>query len=254
MSAAPALRVEGLEVRFPSRTKGRDLEVLDRLDLAVAPGELVAVIGPSGCGKTTLLHVVQGLLAPVEGSVESGGRTALVFQRPTLLPWRAVLANATYGLECAGRDPGEATAAAAALLERLGLGDHLRDYPHALSEGLKQRVNLARALLVEPDLLLLDEPFAALDARTRRRLQDDLLALWERRGCAILLVSHTIEEVVYLADRVVVLSDKPTRVAADVPVELPRPRDPADPATGALVRRLEELLGLRGQPSRTTRS
>ena len=233
------VRAQALTVRFG------DLQVLEGLDLTVTAGELLCVVGPSGCGKTTLLQVLGGLLPPTAGSVEvAAGRRAHVFQRPRLLPWRTVLDNAVYGLECRGTPRAEARPRAAELLGRLGLGDHLADPPHHLSEGMKQRVNLARALLVEPDLLLMDEPFAALDEPTRRRLQADLVELWRARGCTIVFVSHSVEEVVHLGDRVVVLSEKPTRVAGEVEIDLPRPRRAADP--GAVRARMDAVGALLG--------
>jgi len=216
---SPLMTIGDLHVHFG------DLHVLDGLELTVQPGEFLALVGPSGCGKTTFLHVLAGLHTPTSGRIDTGGaRAAMVFQRPTLMPWRSVLDNALFGLECRQRVSDDDRARASELLHRMGLGDHLRDHPHQLSEGMKQRVNLARALLVEPDVLLLDEPFSALDVSSRRRLQDDLLARWQERALTVILVSHSLEEVAYLADRVCVLTGKPTRARATVPVSLPRPR------------------------------
>ncbi len=198
------------------------LRVLHGVSFAVTPGELVGIVGRSGCGKTTLLHALAGLLTPTSGVVDlEGAVTAMAFQRPTLLPWRTVLDNAVFGQEAAGAADREG---ARRLLAEMRLADHLADHPHQLSEGMRQRVNLARALLVDPSVLLLDEPFSALDVRTRRDLHSDLLALQRERGFAVVLVSHTLEEVVELVDRVLVFSEKPTRVRATVEVELPRPR------------------------------
>ncbi len=192
------------------------LRVLHGVSFAVTPGELVGIVGRSGCGKTTLLHALAGLLTPTSGVVDlEGAVTAMAFQRPTLLPWRTVLDNAVFGQEAAGAADREG---ARRLLAEMRLADHLADHPHQLS------VNLARALLVDPSVLLLDEPFSALDVRTRRDLHSDLLALQRERGFAVVLVSHTLEEVVELVDRVLVFSEKPTRVRATVEVELPRPR------------------------------
>lgn len=246
-----AVRTRGLTFGYP-RDAG-DLLVLDEVDLTVAAGELLCVVGPSGCGKTTLLHLLAGLQAPTAGTVAlepagaaSGITRAVVFQRPRLLPWRSVLDNAVYGLECRGVSRRAARPRAGELLERLGLAAHLHDPPHRLSEGMKQRVNLARALLVEPDLLLMDEPFSALDEPTRRSLQDDLVSLWQERGCTVVFVSHSVEEVVHLAERVVVLGEKPTGVRGAVSVSLPRPRrHAADPvALRARTAEIEALLGL----------
>ncbi len=223
MSGEVLLRARGLRAGYAAR--GGRLEVLGGVDLEVRRGELLAIVGPSGCGKSTLLSLLAGLMAPGAGAIERGGaRVATVFQRPTLLPWRTVLSNVTFGLECRGPVGAAERAQAAALLERLGLGAHLEDRPHALSEGMKQRVNLARALAVAPDVLLMDEPFAALDALTRRGLQDDLLARWGQGGLTVVLVSHDLAEVAYLADRAVGLSEKPATIIGEQAVTLPRPR------------------------------
>ena len=242
------LQVEDLIVRFPSRAQGI-LTVLDGITLAVAKGEFFSLIGPSGCGKTTLLRVLNGLIEPSAGHITRPAATmAMVFQKPTLMPWRTVIDNAIFGLECRGRVGTSARTAAAELLERMRLGDHLHDYAHELSEGMKQRVNLARALLVAPDILLLDEPFAALDVMTRRALQDDLIELWQERHLTIVLVSHSLEEVCYLSDRVGVLSDKPTRLIDMVAIDLPRPRCQDPEATLAMLQRVQELEGVMRQP------
>jgi len=234
------LRVHELGVSYPTRTG--ELQVLDNVSLEVNDGEFLAVVGPSGCGKTTLLHVLNALLPPTSGRVDrAGATTAMVFQRPTLMPWRTVLANATFGLECKGVARDEAERRALVLLERMQLADHVADFPHQLSEGMKQRVNLARALLVEPDVLLLDEPFSALDVMTRRQLQDDLLELWQRHSVTVVLVSHSLEEVAYLADRVGVMGTKPTGLRAVVDIELPRPRAADPEAAVAMMRVVEDL-------------
>lgn len=221
-NSSPIVRISNLSLNFGER--GAELlRVLENISLEIGQREFVSVIGPSGCGKTSLLHVIAGLQTPSSGDVElSGANAALVFQRPMLLPWRSVLANAIYGLEAQHRDLREARESATELLTKLNLGDHLNDYPHQLSEGMKQRVNLARALLVEPDILLMDEPFAAVDELTRRTLHDELLSIWEEIGLAICFVSHSLDEVAYLSDRVLVLSSKPAKVVANLPVEIPR--------------------------------
>jgi NitT/TauT family transport system ATP-binding protein len=202
-------------------------------------------VGPSGCGKTTLLHAIDELLPLPPGAIESHGLArAMVFQRPRLLPWRTVLSNATFGIECRGRGGDEATAKARTLLGRMGLSDQLECHPHELSEGMKQRVNLARALLVEPELLLMDEPFSALDLLTRRALHADLLELWEERGFTVVFVSHSLEEVVTLADRVAVLGPGSTGLRHLEQIDLARPRR-ADPAASLrLLERVEELSRL----------
>lgn len=213
-----AARLEGIALSYG------DTEVLRGVDLEVNGGEILALIGPSGCGKTSLLHVVMGLLAPTAGRVEVDGTRAMVFQKPQLLPWSSVVDNAAFGLACRGVARGQARARAEAMLAGMGLGDVVERRPHELSEGMQQRVNLARALLVEPEVLLMDEPYAALDVMTRERLWAELLAICEERSLTVLFASHDVEEVVVLADRVAVLGNEPTRVVAIEEVGLPRPR------------------------------
>jgi NitT/TauT family transport system ATP-binding protein len=227
-------KLEVLDVakRFVQPRTGRPTQALDGVDLSVAPGEFVAVVGPSGCGKTTLLLIVAGLLRPGRGQVLVDGQAvtepardrAMVFQDPALLPWRTALGNVAYGLECLGVARREAGERARDWLAQVGLDGFGEHYPHELSGGMRQRVNLARALAVGPDVLLLDEPFASLDALTRERLQADLLAIWDRTGSTVLFVTHDIDEAVRLADRVAVLTPRPGRVRAAVPVDLSRPR------------------------------
>jgi len=204
---------------------GGPLSVLDAVSLEVRTGEFFAMVGPSGCGKTTLLDLVMGLTEPSSGRIDVGAqRAAMVFQRPHLLPWRTVLDNALYGLECRGELDAQSRERAVGLLQRMKLGDHLQEHPHQLSEGMKQRVNLARALLVDPQLLLMDEPFSALDPATRRDLQDDLLALWTERGLTVIFVSHSLPEVALLADRVAVMGHKPRGELTILAVDAARPR------------------------------
>lgn len=222
-----ALTLRGLRMDF-AKADGSRLQVLDGVDLSVQVGEFFSIVGPSGCGKTTLLDLILGLASPTAGTVSvAAKRPAMVFQRPQLLPWRTVLDNALYGVECREQLDGDAHDRALELLQRMRLGDHVHEHPHRLSEGMKQRVNLARALLIEPDLLLMDEPFSALDPATSRKLQDDLLALWQERGFTVMFVSHSLTEVVYLADRVAVFTDKPSSVQAIEAIEVPRPRTQA---------------------------
>jgi NitT/TauT family transport system ATP-binding protein len=210
----------------------RRIQALDALDLVVPAGQIAAIVGPSGSGKSTLLRLIAGLLPPDSGTVVVGdrvvaapdARVGLVFQEPRLLPWRTALDNVCYPLELAGRPRAEREARARELMGVVGLDGFERALPAQLSGGMAQRVALARALTLEPRVLLLDEPFGALDALTRDRLDAELLALWERLGATIVIVTHSIPEAVFLADRVVVLSERPGRIVADVPVDLPRPR------------------------------
>jgi NitT/TauT family transport system ATP-binding protein len=228
----PKLRLVNLSKRFFHPGLGQETDILCAIDLSVAEGEFVAIVGPSGCGKTTLLHLVASLLQPSSGQVllddqviaAPGPDRVLVFQNAALLPWRTALKNAVYGLECLRRPHEEAMSRARACLELVGLGGFAQHYPHELSEGMKQRVNLARALAVEPAILLMDEPFASLDDETREAMQGELLRIWYGSRQTVLFVTHQIGEALYLADRVVVLSRRPGRVRATIAVELPRPR------------------------------
>ncbi len=236
-AVAPSGRIElqDVAVSFPA---GRDarLTALDGVDLVVEPGEIVALIGPNGSGKSTLLRVVAGLLAPDRGEALLDGhridgpdpRVGLVFQEPRLLPWRTTASNVEYPLELVRADRTARRARVAALLETVGLEAAARQLPSQLSGGMRQRAALARTLTLEPEVLLLDEPFSALDELTRERLNLELLAITANVPTTILLVTHSVHEAIFLADRVVVLSARPGRVVADVPVELARPRSLAD--------------------------
>ncbi len=226
-----------LSARHVSVAYGKDPEIvhaIDRLDLLVERGEFVCLLGPSGCGKTTFLNAVAGFLPISSGTLTLKGQSiarpgpdrAMVFQQPSLLPWRDVLHNVTYGLELAGRMPRpEMIARAGALLELVGLADFAKSFPRQLSGGMQQRVNLARALAVEPELLLLDEPFASVDAQTRELLQVELLDICRQAGVTTLFVTHDIGEAVFLADRVCVFSPRPGRIVHEERVCLPAPRE-----------------------------
>ena len=236
MSGRGAIAVDHVELSFPMRGGGR-LPVLDGLDLAIGGGEIVALIGPNGSGKSTLLRVMAGLLVPERGTVTLDGdpiirpdpRIGLVFQEPRLLPWRSAADNMTYPLELAGWPPEQRRERLTALTDLVGLDPSvLGNRPAEMSGGQAQRVAIARALALEPGVLLLDEPFSALDALSRERFDLELLSLWERAAPTIVLVTHSIAEAILVADRVVVLSPRPGRVVAELPVELPRPRSIAD--------------------------
>ncbi|ODT85106.1 ABC transporter ATP-binding protein [Phenylobacterium sp. SCN 70-31] len=200
---------------------------LGPLTLSIGAGEIVALVGPSGCGKSTALRLLAGLEDPTRGEARRAagrGETAVVFQAPTLAPWRSARANVALPLELAGVAPDEARTRADAALARVGLAGAEAARPAQLSGGMAMRVSLARALVTAPRLLLLDEPFAALDEITRRRLADDVLALWDASRPAIAFVTHNVEEAVYMASRVVVLSRGPGRIAAEFAVDGPLPR------------------------------
>ncbi|MBA2449094.1 MAG: ABC transporter ATP-binding protein [Chloroflexi bacterium] len=210
-----------------------ELVALDGVNLGAERGEFVALVGPSGCGKSSLLLLINGLLRPTSGQVLLDGRPvrspgadrALVFQEFALLPWRNVLHNVELGLELSGRPVRERREIARRNIRLVGLTRFERYFPHQLSGGMRQRVGIARALAVEPAVLLMDEPFGALDAQTRQLMAAELLAIWERDRKTILFVTHDIDEAIYLADRVAVMSARPGRVIDAVQIGLPRPRD-----------------------------
>ncbi len=210
----------------------KPLLVLDGIHLALAAEEFVAIVGPSGCGKTTLLQLLGGLQRPTAGTVLLGGKPlrrasrqiGFVFQSPALMPWRTLLANVALPLELEGIPQGERETRGREWLSLVGLADFADVYPGQISGGMQSRVALVRALIQEPKLLLLDEPFAALDALTRERLNFELLRVWHYRTVAVLLVTHSIEEAVLLADRVLVMTPLPGRIAGEVRITLPRPR------------------------------
>jgi len=212
---------------------GGRLRVLDDICLQVTAGEFIAIIGASGSGKTTLLRIIAHLIQPSEGTIridgqpvrQSGGRVSFVFQRDSLWPWRTVLRNATYGLEIHGMRRDAAERQAQRYLDLVGLSGFESYYPHQLSGGMRQRVNLARALAVEPDVLLMDEPFAQLDAQTREIMQLELTRIWQNTGKTILFVTHQIDEAVFLGDRVVTLTSRPGAIRAITEITLKRPRD-----------------------------
>ncbi|HXG40701.1 MAG TPA: ABC transporter ATP-binding protein [Candidatus Limnocylindrales bacterium] len=237
----PAVRLTAVRHAFPVRPTGR-LLVLDGIDLVVGRREVVAIVGPNGSGKSTLLRVAGGLLAPESGAVEVDGRpldgpsreVGFVFQEPRLFPWRSVAGNVAYPLELAGVPRAERATRVAELVTLVGLTGFEQARPHELSGGMRQRAAIARALALRPSVLLLDEPFSALDALTRERFNLELLRLWEETRTTILLVTHSIPEALFVADRVVVLSPRPGRVVAVVPSPLGRPRTAADLASPAL--------------------
>src|SRR3954468_12256772 len=192
---------------------------IDGLDFAAGSGELVSIVGPSGCGKSTFLHIVGGFVEPSAGTVSVPGRLGIVFQEPGLFAWKTVLGNQAAAL------PRRERARAVRYVELVKLGGFERAYPKELSGGMKQRVALARALIMDPDVLLMDEPFAAVDAQTRSTLQGELLQIWERSRMTVLFVTHSVDEALYLSDRVYVLSQRPARVREVLEVGLPRPRE-----------------------------
>jgi NitT/TauT family transport system ATP-binding protein len=226
--------IDHVRVEYPSSaTNDAPLVAIGDVSLTIEPGEFVSIIGPSGCGKSSLLYLVNGINAPTAGRITVGGelvtkpsaQRALVFQDAALLPWSSVRANVAMGLQVAGRPKAEREAAADALLKLVGLEGFGDKLPHQLSGGMRQRVGIARALCVDPQVLLMDEPFGALDAQTRQLMGLELLRIWRTRQKTIIFVTHDIDEAIYLADRVVVLSGRPARVMDEVRTNLPRPRD-----------------------------
>ena len=227
-------KLEAQDIRldyFQPRTNTR-LIALDGVNLQVMDGEFVSVVGPSGCGKTTFLSVVDGLITAsagrilVDGEVvtKPGPDRAVVFQDASLLPWRTVLGNVVYGLECIGVGAREAKERASSFIELVGLTGFEHHYPYELSGGMQQRVNLARALVMDPKILLMDEPFASLDAQTREVMQEELLRIWVKAQKTVLFVTHQIDEAIYLSDRIAVFSGRPGKVKEIIPVAIERPR------------------------------
>jgi NitT/TauT family transport system ATP-binding protein len=209
-----------------------ELEALRQIDAAVEQGEFIAVVGPSGCGKTTFLRMVAGLEPATSGTIlidgqplrGPGNNRGFVFQNDSLLPWRTVLANALIGPEVAGKVGDRERQRTLDLLKLVGLGGFEHYYPRQLSGGMRQRVNLARALAIDPDVLLMDEPFASLDAQTREIMQTELLRIWEQGRKTVLFVTHQIDEAVFLSDRVLVFARRPGRLQENIEIKLPRPR------------------------------
>jgi NitT/TauT family transport system ATP-binding protein len=227
--APPRIRVQGLGKRYGA------LEVFRGIDFEIGAREIVALVGPSGCGKTTLLRCIDGLIAVDEGEIWVGQErvtqpiagVAMVFQHFGLFPWKTVYDNVAYGLRMAGAAKAEIERRVPGFINLVGLAGFEHAYPYQMSGGMQQRCGLARALAIEPSVLLMDEPFAAVDAQTREILQFELLRIWEQRPTAMLFVTHSIEEAVLLGDRVVVLKGRPSKIEETIEVDLPRPRSRA---------------------------
>jgi NitT/TauT family transport system ATP-binding protein len=250
--------LENVSVHYGRRDGEPALKALDGVSFQVSKGEFVAVLGPSGCGKSTLVRVISGLLPPSEGNVYVQGQpvtaprrdVGIVFQDPTLLPWRSVFENVMLPASIQGLERKRSAERARTLLEVVGLSAFSNAYPHELSGGMRQRAGIARALLSEPSIILMDEPFGALDAMTRERMNLEILRIWSKTSASILFITHSIPEAVLLSDRIVLLSSRPGRIAKIIENDLPRPRDltiMATPQFGRLVVDLRAFFEAVGQ-------
>ncbi|HAM41187.1 MAG TPA: nitrate/sulfonate/bicarbonate ABC transporter ATP-binding protein [Candidatus Omnitrophica bacterium] len=245
------MRVELRHIFKSFPHNGSSLEVLHDINLTVAEGEFVCLVGPSGCGKSTIIHLVAGLERPTSGDILVGGRPVtgpdpsrtVVFQDAALFPWLNVLGNVEFGLRMAGLPPVRRRARALEYLKLVHLSRFTTAYPHQLSGGMKQRAAIARALALQPEILLLDEPFAALDAQTRAVLQNELMEIWELARPTILFVTHNVREATGLADRVYVISSRPGQIRDVQAIHVPRPRHAEDAALLAHQHKILELLG-----------
>lgn len=230
--AEPKLLARDVRLTYVNYERKTRTYALDGVNLSIEPGEFVAIVGPSGCGKTTFLNAVDGLIPIDSGEIRIDGQLvkgpgrdrAMVFQTPALMPWRTVMGNVLYGLEVQGRNRKEMVDRARYYIHLVGLRGFENYYPHELSGGMQQRVNLARALVLEPAILLLDEPFASLDAQTREFMQAELLRIWRETRLTSLFITHQIDEAVYLADRVVIFTARPGKVREVLPIDIERPR------------------------------
>ncbi|MCX7658383.1 MAG: ABC transporter ATP-binding protein [Oscillospiraceae bacterium] len=232
MNSIPEITIKNVSMVY--NDKGRDVTALSNVSLEIQKGEFISLLGPSGCGKTTLLRIIADLLQPTSGTVEVCGKTprevrlekkyGIVFQSPVLYDWRTVRKNICLPLELMKIDKAEQNNRVDALLEMIGLEKFQNHYPNQLSGGMQQRVGIARALAIQPEILLMDEPFSALDEFTREKLNEDLLRIWRKTNKTVIFVTHSIAESVFLSDRVCVLSPHPGRLSAVVDIDLPRPR------------------------------
>lgn len=240
--------VSSLNKRFTSSE--RDVAALEDINLTIAKGEFVCLLGPSGCGKSTLLNIIAGFIPSSDGSVMVDGRLVsepgpdrgVVFQEYALFPWMTVAQNIAFGLDVKGMDKAAKEERVGELLEKLGLTEFCDRFPRDLSGGMRQRVAIARVLAIDSPVLLMDEPFGALDALTRRNLQDELLRIWRESGKTVLFVTHSIEEALYLSDRIVVMTYRPGTIKREQPVTMPHPRDPAGVQFNEIKRELGQLV------------
>ena len=259
-SCVPVFQARGAGKQFDGNGKNIGLRALAPLDLAVGKGELVTLLGPSGCGKSTLLRLMAGLASPSEGDLRwwgggiesvgsAGRRLVFVFQNPTLMPWARVLANVRLPMDLAGMPTAQANTAAGRALDLVGLSGFERHYPREISGGMQMRVSIARALVTEPDLLLMDEPFGALDEITRNKLDGELLEWWRAQGLTIAFVTHSIYEAVFLSTRVLVMSARPGRIMREVIIDEPYPRGDAFRGSQKFAAYCRELFALLSEAS-----
>lgn len=242
------LRIRDLHKRYV--TNDAEVNALCDIDLEIVEGEFITLLGPSGCGKSTLLRIIAGLLPATGGDVAISGKQivapgperAMVFQDYALFPWMTVQSNVEFGLEARDVPLARRREISSELLRVVGLADFANKYPHHLSGGMKQRVSIARALAVDPGILLMDEPFGALDAQTRSVLQEELLRIWRVYRKTVIFVTHSIEEALYLSDRIVVMTARPGRIKTIIPVTEERPRDMTSPAMADMQRRVRAVL------------
>jgi NitT/TauT family transport system ATP-binding protein len=253
MNLTPKVEIDRMTSRYWMEREEREFVAFADVSLNIAEGEFVCICGPSGCGKTTLLNIVAGLLTYDEGSLRVGGvrvngpgvSRSMVFQHASLLPWRTVAGNVRYGMEMQRRfDRKTMDERTGQFVRMVGLGGFESSYPSELSGGMQQRVNLARALATDPEVLLLDEPFAALDAQTRELMQSELLKIWSRAGKTVLFITHQIDEAVFLADRVVVMGTRPGRIKGEFEVPFERPRSLAVKRAPAFLATCDQIAGL----------
>ena len=260
MTAIPASNAGKVVIRNLTKVFEGDhgtVVALDNVSTSVREGEFLCLLGPSGCGKTTLLRIVAGLTAPTEGEVLIGGQAvrgpgpdrAVVFQTYALFPWKTVRENIEFGLHARGVKEPERLNVSTKLIEVMGLGGFENAYPHALSGGMQQRVAIARALAVDPEVLLMDEPFGALDAQTRFAMQRELLRIWEIYRKTVLFVTHSIDEALYLGDRVLIISPRPGRVIEELAIKTPRPRSITSPEFMELKARTLHVLAASEAPT-----
>lgn len=249
MSDARTLRINGISKSFARIDNNTVTDALARIDLTIFPEEFVSIVGTSGCGKSTILRLISGLIPPTEGEITLGGekitgtdpKRGMVFQKPTLFPWLTVEQNVAFSLRVSGKLK-ENRHRVDQMLRMVGMEEFRKDYPHQLSGGMAQRVALARTLINEPEILLMDEPLGALDVFTRMNTQDEILNIWRKRKQTVIMVTHDVEEAIYMGSRVIVMEPRPGRVRDDIAIDLKYPRDRGDAAFIAYRERILEEL------------